>query len=116
MEPIYRTDGKWVAVYDRGHLFSPEGDWLGFLVGRWVFAPGGDYLGFLSDDRRLLRRRRNDNSPARREPPSQPAPPRMPANVALAPLLRDLPFGIIDVFEEEGASLLYVSDTRPDMQ
>lgn len=116
MEPIYRSDGEWVAVYEEGHLFSAGGEWLGFVVGRNVFDTGGDYLGFLSDDRRLLRRRRSDDRPARREPPPRPPTLQVPANVPLAPMFRVLPFHIVDVFEEEGDRLRYISETRPDME
>ena len=38
MEPIYRSDGEWVAVYEKGHLFTVDGEWLGFVVGRRVFS------------------------------------------------------------------------------
>lgn len=116
MVPIYRTDGAWVAVYEGGHLFSVEGEWLGFVVGREVFDPAGEYLGFLSDDRRLLRKRALSDPPPRRQPPPAPTRPSIPANVPLAPLLRELPFHIVDVFIEEGENLMYVSETRPDMQ
>jgi hypothetical protein len=34
----------------------------------------------------------------------------------LAPLMRELPVQIIDVFEEFPDRLLYVSETRPDME
>lgn len=115
MEPIYRSDGEWVAVYERGNLFTAEGDWLGFVVGRRVFNTAGEYLGFLSDDRRLLRRRTLSDKPPRREPPPRPDRPDIPATMPLAPLLRSLPFHIVDVFEVAGDSLLYVSETRSDM-
>ena len=116
MEPIYRTDGEWVAVYTEGNIFSVGSQWLGFVVGREVYDTGGDYLGFLSDDRRLLRRRRSDKQPERRQPPPRPERPVLPANMPLAPMMRELPFGIVDVFEEEGDKILFVSETRPDME
>jgi hypothetical protein len=115
MEMIYRTDGEWVAVYHEGHLFTVSGDWLGFVDGRQVFDTSGEYLGFLSDDRRLLRRRRVRTHPPRQEPPPRPERPRLPATAPLPPLFRSLPFNIVDVFEEEGDSIFYISDTRPDM-
>ena len=116
--PIYRSDGAWRAVYKDGHLFNTEGDWLGFVLGREVFSRTGDYLGFLSDDRRLLRKRVPDerNRDRRYEPPPRPPRPTLPANVPLAPLLKELPFHIVDVFEEMGDKLSYISDTRPDME
>lgn len=116
MEPIYRTDGAWVGVYDEGHVFSIDGEWIGFVVGRQVFDPNGVYLGFLSDDRRLLRKRVLQESPRRRTPPDSPERPQIPASMPLAPLLRELPFHIIDVFEEYEDELMYISETRPDME
>jgi hypothetical protein len=116
MEPIYRSDGEWVAVYERGHLFTTDGEWLGFVAGRRVFSTAGEYLGFLSDDRRLLRRRHVEEDLPRRPVPPRPTAPQIPISVPLAPLLRELPFHIIDVFEEEGGRLLFVSETRPDME
>jgi hypothetical protein len=116
MEPIYRSDGEWVAVYDKGHLFNVDGEWLGFVVGREVFDAGGLYLGFLSNDRRLLRQRSKPRKRPRREPPPRPERPRIPASMPLAPMLRSLPHQIIDMFEEYPERLMYVSETRPDME
>lgn len=116
MEPIYRTDGAWVAVYQHGHLFNVDGEWLGFVVGREVYDPQGEYLGFLSDDRRLLRKRITRDELTRKKPPHAPQRPKIPATMPLAPLMRELPFHIIDVFEELGEKLMYVSETRPDME
>ena len=116
MEPIYRTDGAWVGVFTEGHVFSREADWVGFVIGRQVFDPAGEYLGFLSDDRRLLRKRVLSDPPPKREPPDEPVRPRIPASMPLAPLLRELPYHIIDVFEEYEEQLMYISETRPDME
>jgi hypothetical protein len=115
MVPIYRTDGEWVAVYSKGHIFNVDGEWIGFVIGREVYDPAGEYLGFLSDDRRILRKRTLSDLPARREPPSRPQRPQLPGQVPLAPMMRELPLPIIDVFEEFPNRLLYVSETRPDM-
>jgi len=116
MEPIYRSDGAWVAVYVDGHLFTTDGDWVGFAIGREMFDPQGEYLGFLSDDRRLLRKRFVTETRLRKQPPLEPSTPRLPANMRLAPLMPELPFHIIDVFEEFADQLMYVSETRPDME
>lgn len=116
MEPIYRTDGEWVAVYENGHIFSVGGVWVGFVVGREVFDPAGKYLGFLSDDRRLLRKRSPSNDLPHADPPPRPERPRLPATMPLAPLMRELPYQIIDLFEEFPKKLLYISETRPDME
>ena len=116
MVPIYRTDGEWVAVYIDGHVFNVDGEWIGFTVGREVYDTGGLYLGFLSDDKRLLRKRTRPVDKLRLEPPPRPERPKIPASMPLAPLLPSLPHQIIDMFEEYPERLIYVSETRPDME
>lgn len=115
MVPIYRTDGEWVAVYQKGHIFNIDGEWVGFVTGRDVYDTSGMYLGFLSDDRRLLRTRSRPPARARLQSPPRPEAPEIPATMPLAPLLPSLPYSIIDLFEEMSERLSFVSDTRPDM-
>lgn len=116
MTPIYRSDGEWVAVYEQGNLFNVDGEWIGFVNGREVYDTAGQYLGFLSDDRRLLRKRSRTRKPPHKEPPVRPPRPRIPAHMPLAPLMRELPHQIIDLFEEYPERLIYISETRPDME
>lgn len=116
MVPLYRSDGEWVAVYVDGHIFNVDREWIGFVVGREVYDPGGMYLGFLSDDRRLLRKRTRPVTKQRLKPPPAPERPKIPAHMPLAPMLRPLPHTIIDMFEEHPERLLYISETRPDME
>ena len=116
MEPIYRSDGAWVAVYIDGHIFNIDGEWIAFVVGREAYDTRGEYQGFLSDDRRLLRKRNPGDLSVRKEPPGTPDRPRIPASMPLAPMMRELPFHIIDVFEKLEARLMYISETRPDME
>lgn len=115
MEPIYRSDGEWVGVYLKKNLFNVDGEWLGFVVGRNVYDPQGNYLGFLSDDRRLLRKRVAPVFPKLQAPP-RPNRPKIPASMPLAPMMRALPHHVIDLFEEIPEKLLYISETRPDME
>ena len=116
MEPIYRTDGEWVAVYHKGHVFNVDGEWLGFVRGRDVYDPGGRYLGYLSDDRRLLRKRSRPTDKPRLQPLPRPERPNIPASMPLAPMLSSLPYQIIDMFEEYPEKLMYISETRPNME
>lgn len=116
MVPIYRSDGEWVAVYYEGQIFNVDGEWIGFVVGREVYDTGGLYLGFLSDDKRLLRKRSRPRNRPRLQPPPRPERPKIPASMPLAPLLAALPHQIIDMFEEYPEKLIYVSETRPDME
>lgn len=116
MEPIYRSDGEWVAVYQKGNVFNCEKEWIGFVVGREVYDPVGLYLGFLSDDRRLLRSRSRPTDRLRRQPPPRPERPELPATMPLAPMLRALPYHLVDMFEAFPERLAFVSETRPDME
>ncbi len=116
MIPIYHSNGEWVAVYENGHIFNVDGEWLGFVVGREVFDTGGSYLGFLSDDRRLLRKRTRPIDRPIMNPPPRPKRPSMPAAMPLAPMFPALPHQIIDMFEEFPEKLIYISETRPDME
>jgi hypothetical protein len=116
MEPIYRSDGAWVAVYDNGNLFNVDGEWIGFVHGREVFDTSGLYLGFLSDDRRLLRKRSDPDKRPRIQPPPQPERPNIPISMPLASMFRSLPYQIIDMFEHYPNRLTYISETRPDME
>lgn len=115
MEAIYRSDGEWVGVYEGGNIFNIDGEWLGFAAGREIFDPAGQYLGFLSDDRRLLRKKSLSQRPPRLLPPPRPPRPKIPASMPLPPMMRELPHHIIDMFEEYPDRLIYVSETRPDM-
>lgn len=116
MVPIYRSNGEWVAVYDKGHVYNCDKEWIGFVHGRNVFDPSGLYLGFLSDDRRLLRSRSRPSDRLHRKPPPRPERPELPATMPLAPMLSALPYHLIDMFEEYSERLTFVSETRPDME
>ncbi len=116
MVPIYQSNGAWVGVYYQGHLWNVDGEWLGFVKGREVFDTAGQYLGFLSDDQRLLRKRSIGDTVPHIDPPKRPERPLIPASMPLAPLFRELPFHIIDMFEEYPERLIYVSETRPDIE
>lgn len=115
MVPIYRSDGEWVGIYHKGHLFNVDAEWLGFVQGREVYDPGGLYLGFLSDDKRLLRTRSNPRNKPHLKPPPAPERPKIPASMPMSPLFSSLPHNLIDMFEEYPERLIYVSETRPDM-
>ncbi|MFQ5433795.1 MAG: 4-fold beta flower protein, partial [Anaerolineae bacterium] len=75
MQPIYRSDGEWVAVFLKGNLFNVDGEWIGFVKGRDVYNSGGHYLGYLSNDRRLLRKRSESTDKSRMTPPPRPERP-----------------------------------------
>ena len=58
IQPIYRSDGEWVAIQHKNHLFNIDREWIGFIVDGHVYEPySGRYLGKVSQDRRLIRQR-----------------------------------------------------------
>jgi len=113
MQPIYATSGEWVAILHDGHLYDTRGDWIAWIDGNEVYTRDGVYAGFLSRDRRVLRQRIRRTRPLR---PAPLIPPKIrpPALVPLAPLFAELPWGQVDVFEEEPEIFKYISSLRPD--
>ncbi len=113
--PIYRSDGEWIALLQGHYLYDTRGDWIGLLEGQDVFSRDGEYVGYLSDDRRILRRRIRQQRPLR-TPPPVPPPVQVPSKVPLAPLFAELPWQIVDLFEEDPHIFDFISDLRPDWE
>jgi hypothetical protein len=117
--PIYTTRGDWAALLVYPHVFSTIGEWIGFVnPQREVFDTDGVYVGWLTSEPRILRKRILEDELLRREIPSIPGKVRPPATVPLPPMMAELPFEIIDVFEEE-PDRLHTSDTgefKEDME
>ena len=115
MQPIYSTNGEWVALLHEGCLYDTLGEWIAWLDDKEVYNRDGQYVGFLSDDRRILRERVRRNRPLR---PASPTSPKIrpPARVPLAPLFAELPWNTVDVFEEEPDIFRYISELRPDWE
>jgi hypothetical protein len=118
--PLYTTHGDWAGAYVDGKLYNQSGEWIGWVLPgtNQVYSVVGEYVGWLSRDFRVLRKRSTTNlSPRRRPPP--PAPRiKVPASVPLAPLMADLRFDTVDVFEEMADRLHtwdFIEETRPDM-
>ena len=112
---IYSTSGEWMAVIHEQYLYDTRGDWIGWLDGQDVYTGDGEYVGFLSKDGRVLRDRIRRQRPLR---PIPPAPPRItpPSRVPLPPFFAELPFNLVDVFEEEPEVFEHISDLRPDRE
>jgi hypothetical protein len=115
MQVIYSTNGEWVALLYDGQLYDTLGEWIAWLDGREVYTRDGEYVGFLSDDGRVLRERVRRRRVVR---PAPPAPPKIrpPASVPLPPLFAELPWKLVDVFEEDPEVFKYISDLRPDWE
>jgi hypothetical protein len=100
--PIYTTSGDWVAMLQFPYLFNQIGEWIGWLTAdHEVFDVDGRYVGYLDDEPRILRRRHHEVRLEPRQPPAAPKRLKTPALVPLPPFFRELPYGIIDVIDEE---------------
>jgi hypothetical protein len=84
------------------HIYNPVGEWIGWVTtDRQVFDVDGRYVGWLTDEPRVLRNRVIDKVPERKEPPPPVGTVRPPATVPLPPMMRELTYDTIDVFEDE---------------
>jgi hypothetical protein len=109
--PLYSTLGKWSGLLDYPFLFNVQGEWIGWVTeDRKVYDVNGLYVGWLSKDRRILRRRNPSPEKRRLPPPDPPTFIRAPSTIPLAPLMSELSFGVIDVFDEE-PDLLHTVDS-----
>jgi hypothetical protein len=116
--PVYTSRGDWAALVVYPYLFSTLGEWIGWLTPeRQVYAVDGVYVGWLTDEPRILRKRTYDRSPPPASPPEAPVRVRPPATVPLPPMMPELPFELIDVFDDE-PERLHTTDSgelKPDM-
>lgn len=116
--PIYASNGEAEAFLVFPHLFNRSGEWIGFVTPkREVYSVTGAFVGTLTNHPRITRRRGEDESKPRLKPPPQPGRTITPASVPLAPLMSDLPLGLIDVLQEEPERLhtLDSGELREDM-
>ena len=116
--PIYSTAGDWAALMLFPYLYNTVGEWIGWVTPKkQVYNVLGIYVGWMTSDPRVLRRRIHEGGLERRAPPPTPQRIRPPATVPLPPMMSELPFEIMDVFDEE-FPLLTTSDRgelREDM-
>ncbi len=103
LTPVYSTRGDLEAFLSFPYIFSRLGEWIGWITkDRLVYSVHGVYVGYYSKDNRILRKQSDAFSQERRKPP---APPdgriTIPAHVPLAPLMAELPFGVIDVLMDD---------------
>ena len=117
--PLYHSRGEIAAYLQYPHLYNPVGEWIGFCTAeREVFSVLGNYVGYVSEDHRILRQRSLSSSARQLAPPPDPPKLSPPANVPLAPLMRELTHSTVDVMLEEPHRLhtLDMGELRPDME
>jgi len=115
MKPIYTTSGDWVALVDGIYIYDTRGEWIAWLDGADVYTCEGYYIGKLSDDHRIVRRRLLETRERRQCPRTAPRI-RPPASVPLPPLFAELPWHMVDCFEEDPEMFKRISDLRPDWE
>ena len=99
--PIYTTHGDWIATLIGRYLFDREAHWIGWVdADSQVFSVRGEYAGWLSKDFRVLCRRDSSHNPDRRQPPPRPPKPELPMSAPLPPLMAELTYESIDLFED----------------
>ena len=115
--PLYSTAGDWVGLLVDGHLYSRQGEWVGFVDrDSRVFSVSGEYVGWLARDFRVLRKRDVGQTVPRRQPPARPALKiKMPTSAPLPPLMAELGYDTVDVFDEY-PERLHTVDNDPDAQ
>lgn len=100
--PIYASNGDADAFLVFPNLFNRSGEWIGWVTPtRDVYSVMGVFVGTLSDDARIVRKRSEGDSRPRLQPPPRPGKITTPASIPLAPLMSDLPLGLIDVLQDE---------------
>lgn len=100
--PIYTSRGEAEAFLLFPYLFNRSGEWIGWVTPkRDVYSVLGQYVGELSDDTRIVRKRADDEIKPRLPIPKHPGRIATPASIPLAPLMKDLPFHLVDVLQDE---------------
>ncbi|HAV78079.1 MAG TPA: hypothetical protein DCX53_12085 [Anaerolineae bacterium] len=116
--PLYASNGEAEAFLVFPYLFNRGGEWIGWVTPkRDVYSVMGNYVGYLTDDKRITRKRSEDELKPRLQPPSKPGKIATPASIPLAPLMGDLPHSLVDVLLDEPDRLHTVDsgELREDM-
>jgi hypothetical protein len=103
LTPIYNSRGDLDAFLLFPYIYNRQGEWIGWVTSdRKVYSVYGLYVGYYSHDNRILRKQSDVFGQERRKPPAAPSLHiTIPAHAPLAPLMAELPFGVIDVLLEQ---------------
>jgi hypothetical protein len=116
--PLYTSRGDAEAFLVYPYIYNRLGDWIGFVTPkREVYSVIGYYVGRLSEDFRIIGRRATNTLKPRLKPPPTPGKVYPPATVPLAPMMRELTHGQIDILLDEPERLhaLDSGEFREDM-
>ena len=118
MLPIYTSKGDAEAFLVYPYIYNRIGDWIGFVTPkREVYSVIGYYVGMFTEDFRIVGKRATNTLKPRLKPPPPPAKVYPPATVPLAPMMRELTHGQIDILLDEPDRLhpLDSGEFRDDM-
>jgi hypothetical protein len=116
--PIYTSRGDAEAFLVYPHIYNRLGDWIGFVTPkREVYSVLGYYVGIFSEDFRIIGRRATNTLKPRLKPPPAPNKVYPPATVPLAPMMRELSHGQVDILLDDPDRLhpLDSGEFRQDM-
>ena len=116
--PIYASNGEAEAFLAFPYLFNRSGEWIGWATStREVFSVLGVFVGSLTDDARIVCKRTEEATRPHVKPPANPGKINTPPSIPLAPLMSDLPIGLVDVLLEQPERLhtLDSGELREDM-
>jgi hypothetical protein len=98
---IYTTDGDVGAFLQYPYLYNLRGEWIGWVTARrQVYSVRGHYVGFISDEPRILRKHSSTYFKPLENITRCPGPIRPPAVIPLAPMMPELPYGMIDILQD----------------
>ena len=116
--PIYNSNGEAEAFLVYPYVFNRGGEYIGWVTPqRDVYSVMGYYVGSLTNDPRIIRKRAEDELKPRLKCPPTPKRITTPAQVPLAPLMKELTHSLVDVLSEEPDRLhtLDSGEFREDM-
>lgn len=99
--PIYTTRGDVGAILLYPNLFNLLGEWIGWVsANRKIYSVHGQYVGNLTNDPRIFRKIEAVYDEPEHIPPNRPSCIRVPAAFPLAPMMPELPMGMMDVLDD----------------
>jgi hypothetical protein len=116
--PVFTSRGDAEAFLVYPYLYNRLGEWIGWVTAdRQVYSVLGFFVGDLTAAPRITRKRFTTTLKPWITPPARPSPLAVPATIPLAPLMGDLPSGLIDVLLEEPDRLhtLDAGEQRQDL-
>ena len=109
--PIYSTSGEFSAIMMYPYIYNRQGEWIGWVrKDKSVFNVEGLYVGWLTDGPRIIRKRINGSNGHQEALPPVPDQIQPIAHAPLPPMMSELPFNLIDIFDE-APELLHTLDT-----